>query len=285
MRTVLITGATSGFGKLMVHEFLKNGDTVIATGRQLTQRPEIFAEERTEFSNSLVELDLDVTKEKEIQSAFSSVQNKFAGLDILINNAGYGLFGPIEDSSEDEIRHQMEVNFFGVVLVSKTFLPLLRKQQGKIFNISSAFGFTGFPLTGMYCASKFAVEGFSESLDYEVRPHGVQVCVIQPGAFRTKFGPNVVWTKTNTETIYKTQIENYQRILHSRISSPRYQDPADVAKGILKLSLKATVPGKVRFGKDSKFTHYFRTVTPEFVYRSVTSKVYNKLFFQKQKNS
>ena len=137
MRKVLITGATSGFGKLLVEAFLKNGDFVIATGRSLSIRKDVFERERSSFSNNILELTMDVTNKIEVEAAVKVVEAKFGSVDILINNAGYGLFGALEDLEEEEIRYQMEVNFFGTVNVTKSFLPLLRNAKGKLFNFSS----------------------------------------------------------------------------------------------------------------------------------------------------
>jgi NAD(P)-dependent dehydrogenase (short-subunit alcohol dehydrogenase family) len=137
LRIVLITGATSGFGKLMTQTFLAHGDLVVATGRNLKQRREIFEEEREKFGDRLVEFDLDVRNEHQVLEVANIIEEKFSSLDILINNAGYGLFGALEDFSNEQIKEQMDVNFYGTVLVTRSFLPLLRKKKGKIFNFSS----------------------------------------------------------------------------------------------------------------------------------------------------
>src|SRR4051812_21688194 len=121
MRTVLITGATSGFGKLIVEAFLKNGDKVIATGRNLPARKEIYQSAREKYPGKLVEYALDVVNKAEIVSCTSLVEREQGAVDILINNAGYGLFGALEDLTDEEIRYQMEVNFFGTINVTKAF--------------------------------------------------------------------------------------------------------------------------------------------------------------------
>lgn len=131
MRIVLVTGATSGFGKLIAQAFLNNGDLVIATGRNLKERKDIFSSERSSFHEKLMEFSMDVTNVNEINEVEKEVLQRFGKIDILINNAGYGLFGALEDLKDEEIRYQMEVNFFGTVNVTKIFLPLLRKSKGK----------------------------------------------------------------------------------------------------------------------------------------------------------
>ena len=113
-------------------------------------------------------------------------------LDALVNNAGYGLFGVFEELSEDLIRKQMEVNFFGCVLLTQALLPSIRATRGVILNLSSMLGFFAPPMSSLYCASKFAIEGWSESLHFELAPHGVRVVLIEPGSFNTQFGSNLM---------------------------------------------------------------------------------------------
>lgn len=279
MRKVLITGATSGFGKLLVEAFLRNGDLVIATGRSLSTRKDIFEKERTAYSDKIVEVTMDVTNKVEVEAAVKAVQSKFGGIDILINNAGYGLFGALEDLEEEEIRYQMEVNFFGTVNVTKSFLPLLRNTRGKIFNFSSVFGFMGFPLTGLYCASKYAVEGLTESLRGELAPHGVQVCLIEPGGYRTNFGNNLAWSQKNPASIYSQQFNNY-KTLHKKISQRKPQQPTEVSEGILKLSKRSRLPMRKVYGKDGFMSHLLKRCLPSPVYFGIMDTVFKKVFMR-----
>ncbi len=279
MRKVLITGATSGFGKLLVEAFLRNGDMVIATGRSLSTRKEIFEKERSAFPDKIIEITMDVTNKVEVEAAVKVVENKFGIVDILINNAGYGLFGALEDLEEEEIRYQMEVNFFGTVNVTKSFLPLLRNAKGKIFNFSSVFGFMGFPLTGLYCASKYAVEGLTESLRGELAPHGVQVCLIEPGGYRTNFGNNLAWSQKNPASIYSQQFNNY-KTLHKKISQRKPQQPSEVSEGILKLSKKARLPMRKVYGKDGFMSHLLKRCLPSSVYFGIMDTVFKKVFMR-----
>ncbi len=281
MRIVVITGATSGFGKLMVQSFLQEGDFVIATGRNLSNRQSIFSAERALFANRLLELDLDVTDHSQIQTIFNLLENQFSGIDILINNAGHGLFGPLENLKSEDIRHQMEVNFFGTVEVTKTLLPLLRAKKAKVFNFSSVFGFMGFPLTSLYCASKFAVEGFSESLRIELAPYGVQVCLIQPGGFETGFGQNLIWGADAETSLYGTQIKNY-RSLHEMVSRKKAQDPMVVARGVLRLSQMKRIPMRKVFGRDGAFSYLIKTFLPEKIYFLIMEFILSKVFLAKK---
>jgi NAD(P)-dependent dehydrogenase (short-subunit alcohol dehydrogenase family) len=280
MRKVLITGATSGFGKLLVDAFLKNGDFVIASGRQLNSRPEVFENERVKYSRRFLEIEMDVTLADQVQQAASLIKQKLGHIDILINNAGYGLFGALEDVQEHEIRYQMEVNFFGTVSVTRAFLPMLRLAQGKIFNFSSVFGFMGFPLTSLYCASKFAVEGLTESLRGELAPHGVQVCLIEPGGYRTNFGKNLSWSQADPDSLYHVQMKNY-RMLHEMFSKKKTQQPEEVSEGVLKLSKRQTLPMRKVFGQDGKLSSLLRNFLPSFVYFKVLDFYYKKTFLRK----
>ena len=178
-KTVLITGTSSGFGRQLAPRFLNAGWTVIATLRDASKRSDLFAADLAKSPGRLFVLSLDVARENERVAAAGFIDRQFEGkLDCLVNNAGFGLFGALEDLSEDQIRRQMEVNFFGLVLLSRSLLPHLRRARGRIINITSALGYLGMPLTSLYCASKFAVEGLSESLYYELKPHGVQVAIV-----------------------------------------------------------------------------------------------------------
>lgn len=279
MRIVLITGSTSGFGKLMVEAFLKNGDTVVATGRNLSRRQEIFEQERANYKEKLLEVTMDVANKEEVAVARNLIEGHFGKVDILINAAGYGLFGALEDLQEEEIRYQMEVNFFGTINVTRAFLPMLRKSHGKVFNFSSVFGFMGFPLTSLYCASKYAVEGLSESLRGELAPHGVQVCIIEPGGYRTNFGSNLLWSQENSDSIYRRQFNNYKE-LHTKISQRKPQQPIEVAEGVLKLSLKSHLPMRKVFGQDGKLSHFLKRCLPSGLYFRLMDKVFSKVFLR-----
>ena len=280
MRTILITGATSGFGKLMTQEFLAHGDLVIATGRQLVQRNEIFSTERELYRDRLIEIDLDVTNSQQMLTAFNLIESRFKSLDILINNAGYGQFGALEEFRPEQVRDQMEVNFFGTVNVTQTFLPLLRQGRGKIFNFSSVFGFMGFPLTSLYCASKFAVEGLTESLRMELSPFGVQVCLIRPGGFKTDFGKNILWNVKDHNSQYVGFVKNYQK-LNDYFSEKKTQKPEEVAKGVLKLSLKRNLPMSKVFGQDGRMSYLFKTFTPDFIYFFLFQRILNKFMLDR----
>ena len=250
---------------------------VIATGRKIKERSEIFQAERSQYPGKLIEVTMDVTSVHEIENAVREIQSGAGGIDILINNAGYGLFGALEDLKDEEIRYQMEVNFFGTVNVTKAFLPMLRTSKGKIFNFSSVFGFMGFPLTSLYCASKYAVEGLTESLRGELAPHGVQVCLIEPGGYRTNFGNNLAWS--GGQSVYRQQFQNYQA-LRQKIASRKPQDPKEVSDGVLALSLKSKLPMRKVFGKDGRMSHWLRRALPACLYFGLMDTVFKKIFMR-----
>ncbi len=279
MRTVVITGATSGFGILLTKKFLEAGDRVVATGRELSTRPELFQQYRASSVGRLFEFDFDVTNSM-ARIELKALCERLGGVDILINNAGFGLFGALESYEEEQIRYQMEVNFFGTVFLTQELLPLLRLSKGKIFNFSSLFGMTGFPLSSVYCASKFAIEGFSEALALELGPHGPQVCCIQPGGYRTKFSQNSIWGKRSgaAAAAYQLQTENYKKLQKNLASRSKFQNPQDVADRIFALAQQTGLPLKVPMGRDARVTGFFKKLIPEFLYQKIVKASTNRIF-------
>jgi NAD(P)-dependent dehydrogenase (short-subunit alcohol dehydrogenase family) len=183
-RVWFITGASTGFGRLLAEEVLKKGDRVVATARQL-DKVEDFEKRYPETAKALA---LDVTDAAEVESAVTQALATFGRMDVLVNNAGYGLAGAIEEVSEAEFMPMFETNVFGLLRVTRAFLPHLRKQRsGHILNLSSIGGLIGGAGMGFYNATKFAVEGLSEALAAELAPLGIHVTVIEPGPFRTDF--------------------------------------------------------------------------------------------------
>lgn len=183
-KTVLITGASRGFGKLWAEAFLKRGDKVAATARNLAALDDLVAK----YGDNLLPVQLDVTDRQATLDAVEKVTAHFGSIDILINNAGYGLFGTVEESTEAQTRAQMETNFFGLLWVTQAVLPVMRAQKsGHIIQVSSFLGVTTLPMLGVYNASKFAVEGLSETLASEVAHLGIKVTLIEPNGFATEW--------------------------------------------------------------------------------------------------
>lgn len=180
----LITGCSSGFGRILAELALARGDRVIATARKVEQ----LADLTTDRPGDVLTLALDVTDRASIDAAMAQAEAAFGRVDVLVNNAGFGLVGAVEELEPGEYRPMFETNLFGLIEVTRAALPLMRRPGGgRIVNFSSVGGFTGRQGFGLYNASKFAVEGLSEALAQEVAPFGIKVIIVEPGAFRTAF--------------------------------------------------------------------------------------------------
>ena len=183
-RVWFITGTSTGFGYVLAEEALKRGERVIATARDVSKLSRLARQ----YPDHIHTLKLDVTNPNEITSIAQQGLATFGHVDILVNNAGYGVNGAIEEVSEDEFEPMFQTNIYGLIRVTRAFLPHFRQRRsGHIFNLSSIGGLIGSPGWGFYNATKFAVEGFSEALAEEVKPLGVHVTVVEPGPFRTDF--------------------------------------------------------------------------------------------------
>jgi NAD(P)-dependent dehydrogenase (short-subunit alcohol dehydrogenase family) len=181
-KTIFITGASRGFGKLWAEALLQRGDKVVATARDLSTLDDLVSK----YGSNILPLQLDVNDRAADFAAIAKAKAHFGSIDVLINNAGYGLFGAIEETTEKEAREQMETNFFGLLWLSQAVLPVMRQQgHGHIIQLSSVLGLITVPVLGLYNASKFAVEGLSESLATEVKGFGINVTLVEPNGFTT----------------------------------------------------------------------------------------------------
>jgi NAD(P)-dependent dehydrogenase (short-subunit alcohol dehydrogenase family) len=183
-RVWFVTGTSTGFGYLLTEEALKRGERVIATARDVSKLSRLTLQ----YPDRIQTLTLDVTNPQEIVSVAERGIAAFGHVDVLVNNAGYGVNGAIEEVSEDEFERMFQTNIYGLIRVTRAFLPHFRRRRsGHIFNLSSIGGLIGSAGWGFYNTTKFAVEGFSESLAEEMKPLGVRVTVVEPGPFRTDF--------------------------------------------------------------------------------------------------
>ncbi|MGO4246259.1 SDR family NAD(P)-dependent oxidoreductase [Paenarthrobacter sp. RAF54_2] len=181
-KTWFVTGASRGFGRVFVEAALERGDRVAAAARNI----EMLSDLVERYGDAILPLALDVTSESQVKSAVRSAHDTFGRLDIVINNAGYGLFGTAEEVSLQQVRDQMETNFFGAVSVTNEVIPILRQQgSGHIVQISSIGGVTTFPTLSAYHASKWALEGYSDSIAQELAGFGINVTIVEPGGFDT----------------------------------------------------------------------------------------------------
>ncbi|MES2456070.1 MAG: SDR family NAD(P)-dependent oxidoreductase [Bacteroidota bacterium] len=181
-KTIFITGASRGFGKIWAEAFLKRGDKVAVTARNTDTLKDLV----DTYGDAVVPIQLDVNNRADSFAAVQKAHAQLGSIDVLINNAGYGLFGTIEEASEQEAREQIETNVFGLLWVTQAVLPIMRAQQsGHIIQVSSVLGITTLPVLGIYNASKFAVEGLTETLAAEVKDFGIKVSLIEPNGFAT----------------------------------------------------------------------------------------------------
>jgi len=226
-KTILITGASRGFGKLWAKAFLKRGDKVAATARKLSDLDDLV----NEFGDRVVPIQLDVNNRNAVFESVKHANDSLGSIDVLINNAGFGLFGTIEETSEEEARQQIETNVFGLLWVTQAVLPYMRKQgQGHIIQVSSVLGITTLPTLGIYNASKFAVEGLSETLATEVAGFGIKVSLIEPNGFATDWaGASASQAEPMDE--YSAVHADFKASLTPEI----FGDPAATSPAVLKL--------------------------------------------------
>ncbi|TGL58400.1 oxidoreductase [Leptospira sarikeiensis] len=178
----LITGSSRGLGRSLAETVLSEGGIVIAAARN----PENLKELKDQYGDRIYPLEMDVSNQKEVEQGIEEAIQIFGRIDVLVNNAGYGFLGAVEEQSDQDIRNQIETNLFGTIYVSKAVVPHMRKQgSGRILQISSIGGRRGVPGLSAYNAAKFGVEGFSEALAQEVSSLGIHVTIVEPGGFRT----------------------------------------------------------------------------------------------------
>jgi len=184
MKTWFITGASRGLGVDFAKAAMRAGDRVVATGRKRASVNDSVGPD----GERLLSVELDVTDAKQALAAVDAAVSRFGAIDVLVNNAGYGHLGFFEETTIEDAQAQFAANLFGAFNVTQAALPIMRSaRQGRIFNISSLAGIRGAEFASLYCASKFALEGFSESLSNEVAPFGLFVTIVEPGPFRTDF--------------------------------------------------------------------------------------------------
>ena len=234
-QVVLITGCSSGIGYETALMLARNGFQTFATMRD-TKKSNSLAKISEKEKLALKILELDVNDGKSIENAINRIKSEAKRIDILINNAGYGLVGFFEDLTLDEIRNQFETNFFGVLNITKKVIPIMRLQKsGTVVNISSGAGQVGFPGISAYVSTKFAVEGFSESLMYELSPFGIKVIIIEPGVVKTNFFRNCVISEESTKnrSLYSRSLDKIQKNID--LMQEHATSPTDVAKIILQV--------------------------------------------------
>lgn len=263
MNTIFITGASSGIGRATAKHFAEKGWNVVATMRSPEQETELIT-----LDNVLV-LKLDVEKETTIQTALAKAIERFGTIDVLLNNAGYGTMGLIEAATEGQIRRQFEVNVFGLIRMTKAMLPHFRSnQKGMLINISSMGGKVTFPTMSLYHSSKFAVEGFSESVSYELASQNIKVKLIEPGAIHTDFGGRSMEFFYNDDlTDYKLFTAAFRAKLGDMEKQPAYASPPEmVAETIYQAATDGTSQFRYIVGDDAKMLIQMKENTDEEEY-------------------
>jgi NAD(P)-dependent dehydrogenase (short-subunit alcohol dehydrogenase family) len=236
----LITGSSTGFGRALAEAALAQGDRVLVTARNLNKIQDL----EQQYPQTAKAVCLDVTNPATIQTAVQSGLETFSKIDVLVNNAGYGLMGAIEEVSDQQIHDQFETNFFGLLNVTRAVLPTFKKQHaGHIFNISSIGGRMTSPMLGLYHASKFAVEGLSETLAQELEPFGIHITIIEPGGFGTDFASRSLATAAPKPEYAAIR----ERFIEFAAEQPRGHVPTGV-QSILKVVQLSKPPLRLAIG-------------------------------------
>ncbi len=242
-----ITGSSTGFGRELAEEALAQGYRVVATAR----KPEVLQNLVEKYPETARAVKLDVTKPDEVRTAIAEAVKEFGKVDVLVNNAGYGLIGAVEEATDAQFRHQFETNVFGAVDVMRAVLPQMREQKsGHILNISSVGGFIAFPSSGFYTASKFALEAFSEALSKEVEAHGIKVTIVEPGAFRTDFnGRSLAVAENRMAELYPSTDFFLGWLQENDGKQPG--DPRKAAQAMIKVVESENPPLRLPLGEDA----------------------------------
>jgi len=246
-RVFLITGTSTGFGNHLVQEVLDRGDIAVATAR----KPESLSFKNTNEKNFLA-VKLDVTKQSDIDAAFSTTLQHFGRVDVVVNNAGYGLSGVFEELTEQQTRAQMDVNFFGLIAVTRKAMAIMREQKpsgGLIQQVTSIGGQRGVPTYSIYCASKWAVEGFTEAVAQEVKPQwGIKFTCVEPGGFRTDWAGRSMQFPEKRHAAYD-HID--AKANAEKRNGTQAGDPKKGAKAMYELAVLEEPPLRVVVGTDA----------------------------------
>ncbi len=246
--TWFVTGASRGLGLELVTQLLQRGDNVAATTRSVER---LTASLTGVDTGRLLPLEVDLADETQVQAAVTATQDRFGGLDVLVNNAGYGFLGAVEEVSDAEAREMFDVQIFGVWNVLRAALPAFRRAgSGHIINVSSILGLTSFPGWGLYCAGKYALEGLTESLAAEVADLGITVNLIEPGYMRTDF------LRSQSLRLAEETVDAYPSIremteAHQAMPGTQLGDPAKAATAIIEVAVAGNAPLHQFLGSDS----------------------------------
>jgi NADP-dependent 3-hydroxy acid dehydrogenase YdfG len=241
-KIIFITGASRGFGKTWAEALLKRGDKVAAAARDISTLNDLVKQ----YGEAILPIKLDVHDRVAAFTAIQQAKAHFGRIDVLINNAGYGLQGAIEETTEQQARNQMETNFFGLLWVSQAVLPVMREQKsGHIIQVSSFLGHITLPTLGVYTASKFAVEGLSETLAAEVKPFGITVSLVEPNGYLTEFWGGNSYAQTEQTELY----DPLREVIKNAVKPEHFGKMEATSAAILKLIDSPNPPLRLFMGK------------------------------------
>ena len=242
-----ITGSSTGFGRILVEQLLAKGETVVATAR----KPEQLQDLVEQYPDSMIALSVDVTKPEQVREAVNRAIATFGRIDVLVNNAGYGTMGAIEEVTDAEVRQQYETNVFGALDVMRAVLPHMRRQRsGHILNLSSVGGVVSFAGAGIYCSTKFALEALSEAMAKEVAPLGIKITLVEPGAFRTDFNGRSLITTDNVIDDYDAAIAGFREWVRD-VDGKQPGDPAKAVAAMIQVVESENPPLRLPLGADA----------------------------------
>lgn len=267
---VLVTGASSGIGKAVAERLANEGFRVYGTSRKAEGEQIVIAENAS--GGFLKLINLDVRSDESAHKAAAYVVEKEGSIDILINNAGFGISGPIEETTPKEAISQFDTNFFGMHRMVRNVLPGMRERgKGLIINIGSVAGLFALPYQAFYCASKFAVEAFSEALRMEVKDFGIKVCVIEPGDTKTEFTQNRYFCEASKDSAYKRSQRSVEKMMQDEQNGP---GPETIANIVVRLIKKKNPPVRVISGFSYKLLVFLKRLLPSRLVVYLVSKLY-----------
>ncbi len=246
-RVWLITGSSTGFGRILAEQLLAKGETVVATARKPAQVEDLVSQ----YPDRAIALSLDVTNSQQVRAAVDQAIATYGRIDVLVNNAGYGMMGAIEEVTDDQVRQQYETNVFGALDVMRAVLPHMRRQRsGNILNLSSVGGVVSFPGAGIYCSTKFALEALSEAMAKEVAPLGIKITLVEPGAFRTDFNGRSLVITENRISDYDDVTGNFLQWVRD-MDGNQPGDPAKAAAAMIQVVESEIPPLRLPLGADA----------------------------------
>lgn len=258
-----ITGANKGLGAAMVKEALENGYSVVASARDVES-----AEKALGIHPTLLIVKLDITNDQQVENAVSKALTRFGRIDVLVNNAGYGLLGYFEGMSENSIRKQFDTNVFGTMKITRAVLPVMRKQgSGFVVVVSSTSGIKAVCGGSVYSASKFALEGWAEGMNIDMKPFGIRFMLLEPGAFRTDFSnENTSLHFSDIALKEYSELHNQLHKVFEEMNGTQAGNPAKLAKGLIKVVNSENPPTRLLISKAaiSAVDNYYKSRYDEF---------------------